>query len=60
MSAPLLIKKKLLTTRVVAYRCGTHWSGLLDGAHPAVKDDGVHRSVCFSNRPLRPHFANSV
>ena len=59
MSAPLLIKK-LLTMRVVAYRYGTHWSGLLDGAHPAVEDDEVHRTVCFSNRPLRPHFANSV
>ena len=46
--------------RVVAYRCGTHWSGLLDGAHPAVEDDEVHRTVYFSNRPLRPHFANSV
>ena len=46
--------------RVVAYRCDAHWSGLLDGAHPAVEDDEVHRTVYFSNLPLRPHFANSV
>ena len=41
---------KMPTTRVPAYRCGTNWSGWLDGAHPTVEDDEVSRTVCFSNR----------
>ena len=41
---------KMPTTRVPAYRCGTNWSGWLDGAHPTVDDDEVSRTVCFSNR----------
>ena len=41
---------KMPTTRVPAYRCGTDWSGWLDGAHPAVEDGEVLRKVCFSDR----------
>ena len=44
---------KLPTTHVPAYRCGTDWSGWLDGAHPTVEDGEVQRTVCFSNRPSR-------
>ena len=44
---------KLPTTYVPAYRCGTDWSGWLDGAHPIVEDGEVQRTVCFSNRPSR-------
>ena len=39
---------KMPTTRVPAYRCGTKWSGWLDGAHPTVEDGEVPRKVCFS------------
>ena len=42
---------KMPTTRVPAYRCGTDWSGWLDGAHPTVEDGKVKRTVCFSDRP---------
>ena len=38
------------TTRVPAFRCGTVYSGWLDGAHPTVKDGEVQRKVCFSDR----------
>ena len=41
---------KMPTTRVRAYRCGTDWSGWLDGAHPTVEDGEVQRKVCFSGR----------
>ena len=41
---------KMPTTRVPAYRCGTDWSGWLDGAHPTVGDGEVRRKVCFSDR----------
>ena len=41
---------KMPTTRVPAYRCGTDWSGWLDGAHPTVDDDEVFRKICFSDR----------
>ena len=41
---------KMPTTRVPAHRCGTNWSGWLDGAHPAVEDGEVSRKVCFSDR----------
>ena len=37
------------TTRVPAYRCGTNWSGWLNGTHPKVKDGEVLRTVCFSD-----------
>ena len=32
---------KMPTTRVPAYRCGTHWSGWLNGSHPTVEDGEV-------------------
>ena len=41
---------KMPTTRVPAFRCGTDWSGWLDGAHPTVEDGEVKRKVCFSDR----------
>ena len=41
---------KMPTTRVPAYRCGTDWSGWLDGAHPTLEDGEVPRTVCFSDR----------
>ena len=41
---------KMPTTRVPAHRCGTEWSGWLDGAHPRVEDGVVRRTVCFSDR----------
>ena len=41
---------KMPTTRVPAYRCGTDWSGWLNGAHPTVKDGEVKRMVCFNDR----------
>ena len=40
---------KMPTTRVSVYRCGTDWSGWLDGAHPAVEDGEVRIPVCFSD-----------
>ena len=40
------------TTRVSAFKCGTDWSGWLDGAHPTVDDDEVSRTVCFSDHPI--------
>ena len=42
---------KMPTTRVPAFRCGTNWSGWLDGTHPTVEDGKVKRTVCFSDRP---------
>ena len=41
---------KMPTTRVPAHRCGTDWSGWLNGAHPTVEDGEVLRRVCFSDR----------
>ena len=41
---------KMPTKRVPAFRCGTDWSGWLDGAHPTVEDGEVERTVCFSDR----------
>ena len=38
------------TTRVPAFRCGTDWSGWLDGAHPTMEDGEVENTVCFSDR----------
>ena len=42
--------KKMPTTRVPAFSCGTFWSGWLDDAHPSVEDGEVRRKVCFSAR----------
>ena len=39
------------TTRVPAHRCGTDWSGWLNGAHPTVEDGEVKRKVCFNRFP---------
>ena len=44
---------KMPTTRVPAYRCGTDWSGWLDGAHPTVEDGEAQMKFCFSNHPSR-------
>ena len=41
---------KMPTTHVPAFRCGTAWSGWLDGAHPTVEGVEVKRTVCLSNR----------
>ena len=41
---------KMPTTRVPAFRCGTNWSGWLDGAHPTVEDGEVRMHVCGSDR----------
>ena len=41
---------KMPTTRVSALRCGTDWSGWLNGAHPTLEDGEVYRKVCFSDR----------
>ena len=38
------------TKRVLAFRCGTYFSGWLDGAHPSVEDGEVSRMICFSDR----------
>ena len=40
---------KMPTTRVPAFRCGTNWSGWLDGVHPTVEDGKVNRKVCFND-----------
>ena len=41
------------TTRVPAYRCGTHFSGWLADAHPTVEDGEVSSMICFSDRVRR-------
>ena len=41
---------KMPTMRVPAFRCGTDFSGWLDGAHPTMEDDKVYRKVCLSDR----------
>ena len=40
---------KMLTSRVSANRCGTKYSGWLDGRYPTVEDGEVYKDVCFSN-----------
>ncbi|CAH3141598.1 unnamed protein product [Pocillopora meandrina] len=49
---------KMPTKRVPAFRCGTDWSGWLDGAHPTVEDGEVHGNVCFSGKPN--HYCKSL
>ena len=51
---------KMPTTRVPAYRCGTDWSGWLDGAHPTVEDGEVGRKVCFSDRSTGCQYSNNI
>ena len=41
---------KMPTRRVPENRCGTVRSSWLDGEHPTVEHDEVHRRVCFRNR----------
>ena len=41
---------KMPTTRVPAFRCGTVWSGWLNGTHPTVEDGEVYGKVCFSGK----------
>ena len=41
------------TTRVPAYRCGTHFSGWLADAHLTVEDGEVSSMICFSDRVRR-------
>ena len=48
------------TTRVPAQRCGTTWSGWLDGAHPTVEDGKVIRIVCFSDRYARCKYSKQI
>ena len=43
---------KMPTTPVPAFRCGTNWSGWLNGAPPTFEDGEVFRVVCFSDRYL--------
>ena len=51
---------KMPTTRVRAYRCGTDWSGWLDGAHPTVEGGKVIRMVCFSDRSTGCKYTNKI
>ena len=51
---------KMPTTRLPAYRCGTTWSGWLDGAHPTVEDGKVLRIVCFSDRSARCKYSKKI
>ena len=51
---------KMPTTRVPAYRCGTDWSGWLNGAHPKVEDGEVKRTVCFSDRSIGCRFSKEI
>ena len=51
---------KMPTTRVPAFRCGTDWSGWLDGSHPTVEDGKVQRKVCFSSRPTGCKFIKQI
>ena len=51
---------KMPTTRVPAYRCGTDWSGWLDGSHPTVEDGEVPRTVCFSDRKTGCKYTASI
>ena len=51
---------KMPTTRVPAHRCGTGWSGWLDGAHPTVEDGKVRRTVCFSDRFTDCRFSATI
>ena len=51
---------KMPTTRVPAFRCGTDFSGWLNGAHPTVEDGKVHRTVCFSDRVSGCKYSNKI
>ena len=51
---------KMPTTRVPAYRCGTDFSGWLNGAHPTVEDGEVQRNVCFSHRSTGCKYSTAI
>ena len=51
---------KMPTTRVSAYRCGTNWSGWLNGAHPTLEDGEVRRKVCFSDHSAGCQFLKTI
>ena len=51
---------KMPTTRVPMYRCGTDFSGWLDGAHPTLEDSQVCRMVCFSRRTTGCRFSATI
>ena len=38
----------MLTSCVPEYRCGTHASGWMNGAHPTVAQGKVTRNVCYN------------
>ena len=52
--------KKMPTTRVPAYRCGTDFPGWLDGAHPRVEDGEIQRKVCFSDRSIGCKYSEQI
>ena len=37
------------TSLVPSYRCGTVYSGWLNGSHPSAEDGEVDRRVCFND-----------
>ena len=51
---------KMPTTRVEAFRCGTKYSGWLDGTDPTVEDGEVRRKVCFHDRSDSCKFFNDI
>ena len=48
------------TTRVPVFRCGTDWSGWLEGAHSTVGDGEVERTVCFSDRSTGCQYEKNI
>ena len=51
---------KMPTSRAPAKRCGTDWSGWLDGTHPTVEDGNVNRNVCFNDLRILLHLQTST
>ena len=51
---------KMPTTRVPLNRCGTRFSGWLNGTHPTVEDGEVYRTVCFSKIFGGCKFSNEI
>ena len=51
---------KMPTTRVPPYRCGTDWSGWLDGTQPTMEEGEVLRTVCFSDRSAGCKFSSKT
>ncbi|CAH3141685.1 unnamed protein product, partial [Pocillopora meandrina] len=48
------------TSRVPANRCGTDWSGWLDGIHLTVEDGNVNRNVCFNDRSTGCKYSKTI